>query len=52
MHAAAALKRWQARKREEMVERLRACGVQGTFVEEGEEADVEEMEEGEDGVGE
>lgn len=52
VHAAAALERWQARKREEMVERLKAAGIANVFVEEVEEGDAEEMEEGEDGIGE
>ena len=52
VHAAAALERWQARKREEMVDRLKVAGITSVFVEEVEEGEAEEMEEGEDGVGE
>ena len=41
VHAAAALERWQARQREEMLGRLREQGIQGVFVEEAEEGDDE-----------
>ena len=45
VHAAAALERWQARKRDDMLGRLRNVGIQGVFMEEADEEDEEEMEE-------
>ncbi|CAF9935927.1 MAG: casein kinase 2 regulatory subunit [Heterodermia speciosa] len=45
VHAAAALERWQARKRDDMLGRLRDVGIQGVFMEEADEEDEEEMEE-------
>lgn len=51
VHAAAALERWQARKRDEMLGRLREVGIQGVFVEEGDEEDeMEEVEGEENGI--
>lgn len=52
VHAAAALERWQARQREDMVERLKVAGVVVGFAEEADEAEGEEMDDEEDGVGE
>lgn len=51
VHAAAALERWQARKRDEMLGRLKEVGIQGVFVEEGDEEDeMEEVEGEENGI--
>lgn len=45
------LERWQARKRDEMLVRLREAGIQGVFMEEGEEEEeMEEMEGDENGL--
>ncbi len=50
MHAAATLERWQAKKREEMQERLRDVGVERVFKEDvadsGEEMEEDDGEEG------
>jgi casein kinase II subunit beta len=48
VHAAAALARWQADRREEMKDRLRQLGVQTHFEEEDGELESEEDEEDED----
>ena len=49
LHAAAALQRWQERRREEMQQRMRSIGVEKIFTEDkdndGEEAESEEGEE-------
>ena len=44
VHAAATLERWQTRKREDLLERLREAGIEKVYVEDQED---EEMEEGE-----
>ena len=41
VHAAAALQRWQDKKREEMVQRLKEAGVEAGFKEDGNAADDE-----------
>ncbi len=50
VHAAATLERWQAKKREEMQERLRDVGVERVFKEDvadsGEEMEEDDGEEG------
>lgn len=48
VHASAALERWQDERRLEMCRRLRALGVGGVFGGEGEEVEVDEMEDDEE----
>ena len=47
VHAAAALERWQNKRREEMQGRLKEVGLENVFVEDGVEADIEDDDEGE-----
>jgi casein kinase II subunit beta len=50
VHAAAALHRWQDRRREEMLARLKKGGVENPFVDdEGEDEEMEDEESGEGG---
>ncbi|KAL9117876.1 MAG: hypothetical protein Q9187_005581 [Circinaria calcarea] len=50
VHAAAALQRWQDKRREEMQARLKEVGIENVFVEDGDggDAEIEDDEEGEE----